>query len=94
MNKKVEDYLKYLTKQYKKHERTDFSASAISKSLGLNRSTTSSYLNQGIKEGIVIKINGYPISFQYMINRHIFLRAMPVMEVFSFNRVVMSHLTD
>lgn len=66
MNKKVEDYLKYLTKQYKKHERTDFSASAISKSLGLNRSTTSSYLNQGIKEGVVIKIKGYPISFLHV----------------------------
>lgn len=63
MNGKVEKYLEELTKNYEKYEAADFSASSISEKINLNRSTTSSYLNQGMKEGILVKIKRYPVSF-------------------------------
>lgn len=66
MNKKVENYLKELTKNYSEHHAEDFSASVISENVGLNRSTTSSYLNQGMKEGLLVKVKGYPVSFLHV----------------------------
>lgn len=63
MNKEIEKYLYDLTKEIENHAEGEYSASAIGDSIGLNRSTTSSYLNQGVKEGKIIKIKGYPITF-------------------------------
>ncbi|BCA85677.1 transcriptional antiterminator [Enterococcus saigonensis] len=66
MNEKVEKYLIDLTRNYGKYASENFSAAAISKNVGLNRSTTSSYLNQGLKEGLVVKVKGYPVSFLHV----------------------------
>lgn len=66
MNKKVEKYLKELTKNYSEHHAEDFSALSISENVGLNRSTTSFYLNQGMKEGVLVKVKSYPVSFLHV----------------------------
>ncbi|MFR3362835.1 MAG: sigma 54-interacting transcriptional regulator [Enterococcus canintestini] len=66
MNQKVEEYIKKITRDYPNHDKADFSASVISENIGLNRSTTSSYLNQGLKEGILVKVKGYPVSFLHI----------------------------
>ena len=66
MNQKVEVYIKKLTQNYANHDKADFSASVISEKVGLNRSTISSYLNQGLKEGILVKVKGYPVSFLHI----------------------------
>lgn len=66
MNQKVEEYIKKITRDYPNHDKADFSAFVISENIGLNRSTTSSYLNQGLKEGILVKVKGYPVSFLHI----------------------------
>ncbi|WP_088839061.1 sigma 54-interacting transcriptional regulator [Listeria sp. ILCC792] len=57
------EYLASLTAKLSKENSHLFTASAISESTGFSRSTVSRYLNEGVKEGVVLKIRERPVLF-------------------------------
>lgn len=63
MNQVVYDHLYQLTSQYPEVSEEQFSAKMIGETLVLNRSTVSSYLNQGHREGDLVKVKSYPVLF-------------------------------
>lgn len=63
MNQGVFEHLYQLTTAYPEVPADQFSAKSIGETLDLNRSTVSSYLNQGHREGELVKIKQYPVLF-------------------------------
>lgn len=63
MNQDIFDHLYRLTTEFPQASADQFSAKSIGESLKLNRSTVSSYLNQGHRSGDLIKIKQYPVLF-------------------------------
>lgn len=63
MNQDIYDYLYQLTTEFPTTSADQFSAKSIGETLNLNRSTVSSYLNQGHRSGSLIKIKQYPVLF-------------------------------
>lgn len=53
---RLNDYLYQLTLLLKSTPSDNYSARSISQALQLNRSTISSYLNEGVREGLFIKV--------------------------------------
>ena len=60
---RLNDYLYQLTLLLKSTPSDNYSARSISQALQLNRSTISSYLNEGVREGLFIKVKSYPVLF-------------------------------
>ena len=63
MKEELTSYLYELTKGFPECGLESFSANQIAESLGLSRSTISSYLNQGCREGALVKVRQYPVLF-------------------------------
>lgn len=63
MEKDLYSYLKEITKIFNKDNLKLFSANSIAENINLSRSTVSSYLNKGVKQGSIIKIKEYPVIF-------------------------------
>lgn len=63
MKEELISYLYELTKGFPECGLESFSANQIAESLGLSRSTISSYLNQGCREGTLVKVRQYPVLF-------------------------------
>jgi sigma-54 dependent transcriptional regulator of gfr operon len=63
MRKEMNDYLYDLTLQFREVPEEVFSTHHIARSLQLNRSTMSSYLNQAFRENELVKIKSYPTLF-------------------------------
>lgn len=61
--KRLDDYLYQLTLEVKTTNAINYSASNISQFLQLERSTISSYLNEGVRQGKYIKVKNYPVLF-------------------------------
>ncbi|OTO33208.1 transcriptional antiterminator [Enterococcus sp. 2F9_DIV0599] len=61
--KRLDDYLYQLTLEVKTTNTINYSASNISQFLQLERSTISSYLNEGVRQGKYIKVKNYPVLF-------------------------------
>lgn len=63
MKQEIYDYICQITSKYPDTSLEKFSAQSISAHMRLNRSTVSSYLNQGCREGKLVKIKQYPVLF-------------------------------
>lgn len=63
MKPELESYLFELTRQLPDCSPEIFSANRIAEGLRLNRSTVSSYLNQGFRRGELVKTRRYPVLF-------------------------------
>lgn len=63
MNEKLANFLYDQTLKLRELPEEAFSAPEIAKAVKLNRTTISSYLNQGVRSGELIKIKSYPVKF-------------------------------
>ena len=61
--KTLNNYLFKLTSKIEEIDAACFSANKIANAMNLNRSTVSSYLNEGVRQGELIKVKTYPVLF-------------------------------